>query len=75
MDTVGTHDIGAAIRRVRKERNLRVEDVYCPETSKIQEGEYPVIDWDRFGNSGNTIYRTFLSFLVERFPEAIDNLE
>ncbi|MDR6226123.1 helix-turn-helix domain-containing protein [Desmospora profundinema] len=27
MDTVGTHDIGSAIRKVRKERNLRLEDL------------------------------------------------
>lgn len=27
MDTVGTHDIGQAIRRVRKDRNLRLEDL------------------------------------------------
>jgi transcriptional regulator with XRE-family HTH domain len=27
VDTVGTHDIGQAIRRVRKDRNLRLEDL------------------------------------------------
>ncbi|SDC80479.1 SMI1-KNR4 cell-wall [Melghirimyces thermohalophilus] len=50
------------------------EWVYCLDTSKLVNGECPVIDWDFLGNAGIQTYKNFYEFLSDRFSDAVENL-
>ncbi|MED4567969.1 SMI1/KNR4 family protein [Brevibacillus agri] len=41
--------------------------VYCLDTSRIENGECPVVDWEQGEGVGTQEYNDFLSFLIERF--------
>ncbi|WP_169713503.1 SMI1/KNR4 family protein [Paludifilum halophilum] len=50
------------------------EWLYCLDTSRMNNKECPVVDWDCFGNVGKEEFSNFYEFLLERFAEAIENL-
>ena len=49
------------------------EWVYCLETSKMKNGECPVIDWDRKGES-YYYFDNFYLFLINQLESAIEDL-
>ncbi|SMO63794.1 SMI1/KNR4 family protein [Melghirimyces algeriensis] len=51
------------------------EWIYCLDTSKMNNGECPVIDWDRLGNVGIQQYKNFYKFLLDELTEAANNLD
>jgi len=51
------------------------EWVFCLDTSELNNGECPVIDWDYLGNVGVQRYKNFYTFLLDEFTEAVENLD
>ncbi|WP_139488157.1 SMI1/KNR4 family protein [Brevibacillus dissolubilis] len=43
--------------------------VYCLDTSRMENGECPVVDWDQGEGVGSQEYDDFLSFLIDRFSK------
>ncbi|WP_176489501.1 SMI1/KNR4 family protein [Brevibacillus laterosporus] len=50
------------------------EGVYCLDTSRIENGECPVVDWDQGEGIGDQEYDDFLSFLFRDFQNKHGNL-
>ncbi|WP_170105022.1 SMI1/KNR4 family protein [Desmospora activa] len=50
------------------------EWVNCLDTARMNNGECPVVSWDRFGNS-RIKYDNFYDFLFDQFRQAVDNLD
>ncbi|MFB0844492.1 SMI1/KNR4 family protein [Paenibacillus oleatilyticus] len=44
--------------------------VYCLDTSRIENGECPVVDWEQGEGVATQEYDDFLSFLIERFSNS-----
>lgn len=49
------------------------EWIYCLDTSKMKDGECPVVDWDIRGEGYKEI-DNFYYFLIDQFENAIENL-
>jgi antitoxin YobK len=45
--------------------------VYCLDTSKMNEGECPVVDWDPKKGVGKLFYKSFLDFFKVRLQESL----
>ncbi len=48
------------------------EWVYCLDTSRLHNGECPVVDWDPLEGSLNKISDTFLTYFRTRLKESLD---
>ncbi|SFT02315.1 SMI1/KNR4 family protein [Marininema halotolerans] len=51
------------------------EYVYCLDTSRMENGECPIINWAIWEPIAIDKFDDFYSFLVDRFQEEIDNLD
>lgn len=73
------------VKETEKRRNLGLpkqyvviencdEWQYCLDTGKIDGDECPVIDWER-GKTGKRTFKNFYEYVIERFSEAIEDME
>lgn len=45
--------------------------IYCLDTSRLREGECPVVDWEQGEGIGKKYYETFLDFFKARIEESL----
>jgi antitoxin YobK len=45
--------------------------IYCLDTSKMENGECPVVDWEQNRGIGQERYETFIDFFIARIKESL----
>lgn len=72
------------VKETERRRNLGLPNVflvvencdkwqYCLDTSKMKDGECPVVDWEK-GVTGKRMFDNFYNYVIERFNEAMEDL-
>lgn len=47
---------------------------YCIDTGNLKDGECCVVDWER-GETGKRTFKNFYEYVIERFSEAMEDME
>ncbi|MBC2582565.1 SMI1/KNR4 family protein [Clostridium sp. DJ247] len=51
------------------------EWIYCLDTSRMENGECPVVDWDRIDGAGPKKHGNFCDFFYKQLEEAVEDWE